>query len=282
MIEYAIFPQKLINITQRANSSFSHANLQAWDIADIDSKVQQAFAPCTVKVLAKPTSNANTVLFGTCDDLGNPRAVMTENGMRILTFGFTHDDYIGDIEIGRIYKSGKKIYDEGKAGYATGNHIHLEVASGWQFDKITDVYGHYRLRNITSIANIFYQLKGWNEIKNANGYTFTEVNQRFTESENDMSLKIVAIKQKLAIRETMTFTTKKVVDYDPFTNKTVVRTRPSATGKIMHILDIGQSVEIIEPVPGIQRDSWQWFKIRYKGKECFCQYDSMAYSIEKI
>ena len=172
MIEYAIFPQKIINITQRANSPFSHANLQAWDIADIDSKVQQAFAPCTVKVLAKPTSNANTVLFGTCDDLGNPRAVMTENGMRILTFGFTHDDYIGDIEIGRIYKSGEKIYDEGKAGYATGNHIHLEVASGWQFDKITDVYGHYRLRNITSIANIFYQLKGWNEIKNANGYTF--------------------------------------------------------------------------------------------------------------
>ena len=203
--------KKIINITQRANSPFSHADLQAWDIADIDSKVQQAFAPCTVKVLAKPISNANTVLFGTCDDLGNPRAVMTENGMRILTFGFTHDNYIGDIEIGRIYKSGEKIYDEGKAGYATGNHIHLEVASGWQFDKITDVYGHYRLRNITSIANIFYQLKGWNEIKNANGYTFTEVNQRFTESENDMSLKIVAIKQKLAIRETMTFTTKKVL-----------------------------------------------------------------------
>ncbi len=280
MIEYAIFPQKIINITQRANSPFSHADLQAWDIADIDSKVQQAFAPCTVKVLAKPTSNANTLLFGTCDEQGNPRVVMTENGMRILTFGFTHDDYIGDIEIGRIYKSGEKIYDEGKAGYATGNHIHLEVASGWQFDKITDVYGHYRLRNITSIANIFYRLKGWNEIKNANGYTFNEVNQRFTESENT-ALKIVARTQKLAIRESMTFTTKKVVDYDPFTKKTVVRTRPSATGNIMHILDIGQSVDIIAPMPGIAKDGWQWFSVNYNGKTGYCQYDSMAYSIEE-
>ena len=91
-----------------------------------------------------------------------------------------------------------------------------------------------------------------------------DANWLYTESENDMSLKIVAIKQKLAIRETMAFTTKKVVDYDPFTNKTVVRTRPSATGKIMHILDIGQSVDIA-PMPGIQPDSWQWFKIRNTG-----------------
>ena len=108
-----------------------------------------------------------------------------------------------------------------------------------------------------------------------------DANWLYKESENDMSLKIVAIKQKLAIRETMTFTTKKVVDYDPFTNKTVVRTRPSATGKIMHILDIGQSVDIIAPIPGIQRDSWQWFKVNYNGMTGYCQYDSMAYSIEE-
>ena len=67
----------------------------------------------------------------------------------------------------------------------------------------------YRTKNIIPIGAIFHQLKGWNEIKNANGYTFTEVNQRFTESENDMSLKIVAIKQKLAIRETMDIHYKK-------------------------------------------------------------------------
>lgn len=179
-VEYAIFPQKVINITQRANGAFSHKNLQAWDLADIDSNIQQAFAPCTVIVLAKPTSNANTVLFGSCDEQGNPRAVMTENGTkRILTFALTHDDYIGDIKIGEIYRSGEKIYDEGKAGKATGNHIHIEVAEGWQYKKITDKYGHYRIVNIVPIADIFYQLNGWNEIKNANYYTFKEVEDRF-------------------------------------------------------------------------------------------------------
>ncbi len=184
-IEYVIFPQKVINITQRANGAFSHKNLQAWDLADIDSNIQQAFAPCTVIVLAKPTSNANTVLFGSCDEQGNPRAVMTENGTkRILTFALTHDDYIGDIKIGEIYRSGEKIYDEGKAGKATGNHIHIEVAEGWQYEKIRDEFGHYRIKNIIPIGSIFHKLKGWNEIKNANGYTFKEVERRFYDGNN--------------------------------------------------------------------------------------------------
>lgn len=178
-VEYVIFPQKVINITQRANSEYSHSNLQAWDIADIDSEVQPIYAPCTVKVLAKPTSNANSILYGSCDDQGNKEAKMTENGtLRVLTFNFTHDDDISDVEVGMIFKSGEKIGDEGKEGYATGNHSHVEVAEGWQYRKVTDDFGHYRIENITNIADIFHQLRGWNVIKRSNGYTFKEVDKR--------------------------------------------------------------------------------------------------------
>ena len=179
-VEYVIFPQKVINITQRANSNFSHKGLEAWDIADLNSEVQPIYAPCTVIVLAKPKSNANTVLFGSCDFKGNPKKVILENGERkILTFNITHDNDISDVKIGQIFKTGEKIGDEGVAGQATGNHSHIEVAEGWQYEKITDQYGNYRTKNIIPIGAIFHQLKGWNTIKRANGYTFKEVERRF-------------------------------------------------------------------------------------------------------
>ncbi len=69
-MEYVIFPMKPIRITQRANGSRSHTNLQAWDIANSEDSLW--YAPCTVKVLAinpRP-NNYNTVLFGTCDNSG--------------------------------------------------------------------------------------------------------------------------------------------------------------------------------------------------------------------
>lgn len=180
--DYVIYPQRIINITQRANGSFSHLNLEAWDLADKDSAIQDVYAPCTVKALAKPASNANTVLFGSCDLLGHPKEVITEDGNKhILTFALTHDDYIDDIEIGHVYKSGEIIYQEGKAGKTTGNHVHLEVAEGWQYEKVDDKYGNYRIENIIKIGDVFHFLKGWNTIKKANGYTFREVTARSCE-----------------------------------------------------------------------------------------------------
>lgn len=182
-MEYCIFPMRIINITQRALDSFSHKNLEAWDIAGKDTGIESAYAPCTCKVLSilsySKTGFSNTVFFGSCDANGNPAKVLTNNGTaRILTFALSHDNDISDISVGQIYKSGEKIYDEGTCGPATGNHIHLEVGEGWQYKKVKRADGVYSIPNIVHIEDVFFMLKGWNEIKRANGYTFKEVESR--------------------------------------------------------------------------------------------------------
>lgn len=177
-MEFCIFPMQCINITQRANSPFSHKNLQALDIAGKDSGIESVYAPCTVKALAK-WGTSNTVIFGSCDERGKATAVITENGdKRIVSFAFTHDNSISEINIGTVYKSGAKIYEEGTKGNATGNHVHMEVAEGWQYKKHLKSDGTWELDNITSIADIFYQLENWNEEKFLNGYTFKKVMSR--------------------------------------------------------------------------------------------------------
>ena len=73
-MQNVIFPMRTINITQRALDSFSHKNLEAWDIAGADTGIESAYAPCRVKVLAKlpyeTTGFSNTVFFGSCDKNG--------------------------------------------------------------------------------------------------------------------------------------------------------------------------------------------------------------------
>ena len=189
-MENVIFPMQTINITQRALDSYSHKGLEAWDIAGADTGIESAYAPCTVKVLAKlpyeTTGFSNTVFFGSCDENGNPAKVLTENGQeRILTFALTHDNNISDIPIGKIYKSGEKIYDEGTKGKATGNHIHMEIGEGWQYKKAKQSNGVWSIPNIVHIADVFYQLKDWNIIKRLNGYAFKTVDSRTVRPVND-------------------------------------------------------------------------------------------------
>lgn len=179
--EYVIFPQETINVTQRAFSKKgqSHHTLNAMDIAGATFNIEPIYAPTTVKVLAKPTSSANSILYGTCDDNGDPRAVLCEDGnLRILTFNFSHMNDISKIKIGTIYKSGDLIYEEGTAGQATGNHVHVEIGNGWQYTKHYDANRNYCLRDLVNVYDVFHQLNGWNKIKFLNGYTFTPVDSR--------------------------------------------------------------------------------------------------------
>lgn len=107
--------------------------------------------------------------------------------------------------------------------------------------------------------------------------------------DDDMPLKLVVRKQSLVLRKELSFTRRSVRDLCPFTKTYHTTTRYVANGDILKgndgrnvVFNVGESVEVIELLPGLQLDSWQWFRIKYKDKEYFCQYDSMAYSIEKL
>ena len=83
-----------------------------------------------------------------------------------------HDNYIGDIlALGKnyVFKQGEEFGDEGTAGRASGNHVHIEIAKGTythMYDK--NAYGVYHLpRNIS--ADLAFFTDG-TTIKNKGGF----------------------------------------------------------------------------------------------------------------
>ncbi len=121
--EYAMFPMEYINITQGVNGSFSHQGTKAIDIAGKDTGIDAAYAPFTgvVKRIYKEyvvwLESSNPVVFadGTVD---------------YMTIMVMHDNDTSDLYVGKTIKQGERFFEEGTAGYATGNHIHLECAKG--------------------------------------------------------------------------------------------------------------------------------------------------------
>ncbi len=111
----------------------------------------------------------------------------------------------------------------------------------------------------------------------------------YGESENDMPLKLVVRKQVLYLRKELRFVYKYWDDLCPFTKTEHTTKRYVADGALVRDengkaikLDIGDSVEIVEFIPKLQLDGWQWLKVKYNDQICYAQYDSMAYSIEKM
>ena len=188
-MERPLFPMLNVSISQRAYSTGSHKTLQAIDINGEGTGIEHGRAPCMVKVLkvldkAKTGFN-NTVLYGTCDEKGKPAEVLCADGLsRILTFALTHDNNISDIKVGKIYKQWEIFYQEGTTGQATGNHIHLEIGIGWQYNKYKDSYGNYALKNLIAANKVLWLKKDLHVIKNRglNGYTFSYIPEQREEN----------------------------------------------------------------------------------------------------
>lgn len=184
-MQYTIFPMKTVNITQGANSGYSHANLEAWDMAGEDSGIDFWYAPCRIKVLSiNPVKGfANTVFFGSCDEQGKPCSVLINTQeAKVLTFSCTHMNDQGlkkyQLEVGKIVQSGEVCYQEGTKGNATGNHIHMEVAEGWQTTKHKRKDGIWETEGIIDISSVFFLLNNFHKVKNTGNVDFQWINER--------------------------------------------------------------------------------------------------------
>lgn len=176
-----IMGMRTLNISQGYNTSYTHKNLLAWDLAGEDTGIDTFRAKNYLKVLAilpyKTTGFANTVIFGTSDQYGNPAYVHTPRiGDQILSIAMTHDNAIASyIKVGAVFGNDEMIYEEGTTGQSTGNHIHLEVGLGWQYKKV-HLYGDYYdgsvycLQNLVKPEDAIFLLNGYNRVFNNKGY----------------------------------------------------------------------------------------------------------------
>lgn len=131
-MEYLKYPMKNMNITQGINGNYSHQGTNAIDDGGLNTGIEPLYAPCTMKNVARDTKdNGNAIWFESTE-----KVLFADGTVDYCTMMFIHDDYIGDIMPGRVFKQVEEFGDEGTAGQATGNHSHIEVAKG----KFTDMY----------------------------------------------------------------------------------------------------------------------------------------------
>ena len=55
--------------------------------------------------------------------------------------------------------------------------------------------------------------------------------------------------------------------------------RGKASGKVLAFCPVGKEMEVLEFIPGLQSDGYQWLRTRYNGVEGYSQLDSQCYSL---
>ena len=136
-VEIALFPMEHLNITQSRYSDFSHVGYNAYDLAGKDTGIDNVYAPFTLKVVWKDPYQDTGV------GVTNVYKVQLANG-RILNpdeifIMLWHDNDIKDLRVGQIIPQGRAFYQEGTKGFATGNHVHIEL-SYWRYDGRYPIY----------------------------------------------------------------------------------------------------------------------------------------------
>lgn len=177
LMEKAVLMMDYLNVTQQANSSFSHQGDKAIDIAGKDSGIDSLKAPFT-GIIRRIYPNQNVVWLESLDRV--KYADGKEDYMTVMTM---HDNDISNLNVGNIIKQGQIYYNEGTKGYTTGNHIHLAVGqgkfngSGWYQNS----QGNWVINNQYDVHKALFIPQSINII-NSGGYNWIKTNELITEN----------------------------------------------------------------------------------------------------
>ena len=157
-----------MNITQGVNGEYSHQGTLAIDCAGKDRNIDNAYAPFD-GVVKKIYTIGNTVWLESLEPVQ-----YADGTVDYATVNLTHDNAVLDLKVGQVIKQGQVFYQEGTAGNATGNHIHLEIgrgkfrAPGWY----QNAQGVWMINNAYLPYNAFFL--GDTIIINSGGYNWVK------------------------------------------------------------------------------------------------------------
>lgn len=180
-MQKAIFPMYNMRITQGYGSG-SHKGTYAIDNAGVNSGIESAYAPFD-GVIKKVWKNGNTVWLESLD-----KVKYADGSEDYAVVSFTHDNAVDDLSVGQMVKQGTIFYQEGTAGQATGNHIHIECgygkfyAQGWYLNE----YGIWTINNKCKPEDMFFV----NGINIINGWGY---NWKYFKEEDMLTKKIAEI-----------------------------------------------------------------------------------------
>jgi len=127
----SMFPMDVMYITQGESGDFSHSKAKAIDYIHLTKsgvRTKQAwyYAPCDMTVIQQGSAGT---MWASDDEVNTP------SGTKRMVYMFWHDNNHAQYTVGMKRKQGEKCGQTGTAGFATGDHLHIEVMNGSVFDK---------------------------------------------------------------------------------------------------------------------------------------------------
>ena len=150
-VQYAMYPNPVMNITQSINGSYSHMGTNAIDDAQQDTGISNGYAPCDMICVATDYVNGNAMFWQ------SQRKVRTRKyGDCIISMMVIHDN-TANAYIGMKIPQGSQLFSEGTMGMATGNHNHIEVAPcAFTRMYVLNSSGVYMMPNNVNPADVFF------------------------------------------------------------------------------------------------------------------------------
>lgn len=185
-MEYAIYPFRVMNITQNYNQGNHTPHWQGsknysdkpWDEACEDSG-RSYFEPqndfIIEEVIGLNNATTNSVRLKSVNKLRCP--FKEEPDYLYVTLTHMNEDNLRQVSEGQILKKGTKILLEGTDGYATGNHFHITANFGKYYGMLRNSNEKYCFTYEKSLIpeEAFYVDSSYTTIKNSNGSKFKEV-----------------------------------------------------------------------------------------------------------
>lgn len=183
MKEYAIYPFRVMNITQNYDdgnhvphwkNSKDHSD-KPWDEACEDSG-RSYFEPqndfIVEEVLGLNTSTTNTVRLKSVNKLYIPYKKTAD--YLYITLTHMNESNLKQVKKGDVLKKGTKILMEGTDGNATGNHFHITANLGKYYGLLKNSNDKWCYTYHKSLLphEAFYVDNTYTKIKNSNGSSF--------------------------------------------------------------------------------------------------------------
>ena len=217
---------------------------------------------CTGAFGTKATGN--TRFFWPCDQSGARKRVQLADGSQdFVTLAMTHSG--ADFAIGKLYGYQSVMYQEGTAGHASGNHIHLEVARGLTCRKVPNVKGFYNLPAMMDARKAFFILDGYTTVVADLGLKFkhcSEVPVKPKPAGGTKKVLFVPKKCGANIRKALTFKEGRNV------------------ADIVGFIPVNAEATVLHLTQRFEADGYEWAQVEYNGVSGFVQLDTKAYLLK--
>ena len=156
-VQLCVYPMAVMGISQGMFEGFSHKGRATIDDAGADFGIDNVFAPFDAVVSwRQATGDMTGILISSKKPVWVPKNGGMLTKVNVILW---HDNHTKDLYKGKSISQGEIFYQEGTAGFATGNHVHMGVSFGnydGLYPLVKNAYGNYEIKNEELVYDAFW------------------------------------------------------------------------------------------------------------------------------